>query len=150
MDSCVFNEVIIFGIRKEAEAANLYQVYANLAESLNVKRMFEEMKEEELSHRRLLENIKPEDISAYKLKDIPDMKISTYSTQGDFNPDMRYGDALMLAIKREEMAYKLYQGLASGCDDKDLKKLFLILAQEEAKHKLKLEDEYDKTVLSED
>jgi rubrerythrin len=149
MDNCAFNEVVIFAIRKEAEAANLYQIYADLAESSNVKRIFREMKEEELKHKKLLESIKPKDISDYKLKDIPNMKISDYSTKEEFTPDMKYPNALMLAIKKEEVSYKLYQDLASGSRNEDLKKLFLVLAQEEAKHKLKLEDEYDKTVLSE-
>jgi rubrerythrin len=149
MDSCVFNEVIVFATRKEAESANLYRVYADLAETSNVKNMFKKMRREELKHQKLLESIKLKDVSAYKLKDIPDLKIGDYSTEGEFSPDMKYADALMLAIKKEEVSYKLYQDLASGPGDEDLKKLFLVLASEEAKHKLKLEEEYDKTVMSE-
>ena len=148
MDKTAF-EVIIFAIRKEAEAANLYKVYADLVDSSNVKEMFREMREEEQRHKKLLEGIKPEDVSEHKLTDIPNMKISDYSTDEDFSPEMKYPDALMLAIKREEGAYRLYQDLAAGCKEEELKKLFLVLAQEEAKHKLKLEDEYDKTVLAE-
>ena len=149
MDSCVFNEVIVFATRKEAESANLYQVYTDLASASNVKNMFKEMRREELKHQKLLESIKLKDISEYKLKDIPDLKIGDYSTEEEFNPDMKYADALMLAIKKEETSYKLYQDLASGSKDEDLKKLFLVLASEEAKHKLKLEEEYDKTVMGE-
>jgi len=149
MDKSAFNEVITFAVRKEAESANIYQVYADLVESSNIKDMFKQMREEELKHKEKLESIKEKDISQYDLTDIPDMKISDYSTEEEFDPDMRYPDALMLAIKREEKSYKLYQDLASGCGNQELKKLFLVLAQEEAKHKLKLEDEYDKTVLAE-
>jgi len=55
----------------------------------------------------------------------------------------------MLAIKKEEKAYRLYHDLASACKEDKIVKVLLVLAQQEAKHKLKLEEEYDKTILAE-
>lgn len=149
MNKCALDEIITFAIRKEADAANLYKIYADLAESANVKSMFRQLREEELKHEELLRNIKTKDISQRQLNDIPDMKISDYSIEEEFHTDMSYVEALMLAIKKEEKAYRLYHDLASACKEDKLTKALLTLAQEEAKHKLKLEDEYDKTVLTE-
>ena len=49
----------------------------------------------------------------------------------------------MFAMEKEKAAFKLYNDLAKLTSDKLLEKIFLSLAQEEAKHKLILEIEYD-------
>jgi rubrerythrin len=46
-------------------------------------------------------------------------------------------------MKREEVAVKLYQDLASRSDNQESTKLFNLLAQEEAQHKLTFEKMYD-------
>ena len=56
---------------------------------------------------------------------------------------MHYRDILMLAIKREEKALKLYNDLLKRVGDAQGQKIFKILCQEEAKHKLALETMYD-------
>ncbi len=57
--------------------------------------------------------------------------------------EMTYQDALLIAIKKEKAAFKLYTDLAKSSDDENVKHLFESLAQEEAKHKLRLETIYD-------
>jgi rubrerythrin len=56
---------------------------------------------------------------------------------------MAYNELLMLAMKREEGALKLYNELLDNADNDDAKNLFKMLCQEEAKHKLALETMYD-------
>jgi len=56
---------------------------------------------------------------------------------------MSYKDLLTLAMKREESSHALYTDLIRQGDDPSVQKLFQVLAQEELKHKLKLEKEYD-------
>jgi rubrerythrin len=62
---------------------------------------------------------------------------------------MSYQDALVVAMNREKAAFKLYMKLASRVEDATLRDLFLSLAQEESKHKLRFELEYDEYVLRE-
>jgi rubrerythrin len=62
---------------------------------------------------------------------------------------MNYQDALVLAMKKEKAAFRLYLDLANEVQSEDQKDLFLALAQEEAKHKLRFEIEYDEVVLKE-
>jgi rubrerythrin len=56
---------------------------------------------------------------------------------------MGYHEMLQLAMKREEKALALYNDLLSRTEDENQKKIFQMLCQEEAKHKLKLETMYD-------
>jgi len=53
-------------------------------------------------------------------------------------------------MKREEKAVKLYTVLADQTDHADAKKLFMILVQEESKHKLGLESMYDDYLASQE
>jgi rubrerythrin len=46
-------------------------------------------------------------------------------------------------MKREEKALKLYNQFLDQADSDEAKKLFKVLCQEEAKHKLALETIYD-------
>ena len=142
-----FKEVITFAIRKEAEAYNLYTTYSQVVKNPGTKAMFEELAKEEQKHREILEGVEKKDVSEYKLEKIPDMKISDFVDDEEFSPDMDYASALRLAIKREEYSLKLYNHMAEGTHDPELKKLFSALAQEESKHKLRLEGEYDENVL---
>ena len=57
--------------------------------------------------------------------------------------DMDYADLLRLAMKREEKSLALYNELLVKAENEDLKNVFKMLCQEEAKHKLALETLYD-------
>jgi rubrerythrin len=147
MDLNNFNEVITFAIRKEAEAYNLYIAYGQKVKDPAAKAMFSELAQEEQRHREILEGVEKGDVAKYKLEKIPDMKISEFIDDEKFSPEMDFASALRLAIKREESAYKMYHHLAEGTDEPELNRLFSVLAQEESKHKLRLEDQYDENVM---
>jgi rubrerythrin len=65
--------------------------------------------------------------------------------EGDFNVQ----EAMLSAMNAEKASYKLYTDLANMTDDADLKETFLALAQEEAKHKLQFEIDYDNQIFQE-
>ena len=142
-----FKEVLTFAIRKEAEAYNLYTTYSQLAKNPGTKVMFEELAGQEQKHREILQGIEKKDVSEYKLETIPDLKIGDFVDEQEFSSDMDYASALRFAIKREEFSLRLYNLMAEKADDPELKKLFSALAQEESRHKLRLETEYDENVL---
>jgi rubrerythrin len=62
---------------------------------------------------------------------------------------MSYQDALILAMKREKAAFRLYMKLAEIAPNDGLKTIFKNLANEEAKHKLNFELEYDDMIYRE-
>ena len=149
MDPKSFREVLDFAIRKEIDAASLYEIYSNLAKNPGVKKMFLELSGEEQKHKKMLEDCRAEDITKYELKSIPDLKIGDYSMEEKYDPQMSYQDALILAIKREEDSIKLYNNFVESAVDPKIKKLFQALVQEEKKHKLRLEKEYDDNIFVE-
>ncbi len=112
--------------------------------------MFSELAKEEQKHREILQGVEKGGVAQYKLEKIPDMKISDFIDDEKFFPEMDFASALRLAIKREEAALKMYNHMAQGTDHPELTKLFSVLAQEESKHKLRLEDQYDDNVMWED
>ena len=60
-----------------------------------------------------------------------------------YQDGMNYTDILRLAMKREEQALEMYNELQKKTDNPEQIKLFKVLCQEEAKHKLFLETLYD-------
>ena len=77
------------------------------------------------------------------------MSISDYLVEASPTETMNYQTTLMVAMQREKSAFRLYTKLASVAQDDKVKSLFLTLAQEEAKHKLRLETIYDEEILRE-
>jgi len=140
-------EILDFAIGKEIEAAEFYGNLAQEEAFSGAGKMFKEFAAEEKKHQKLLEDFKDKGITKsmeeYGLKWITDIKRSDYVVDLEHEPGMGYNEILMLAMKREEKALKLYNQFLDQADTEDSKKLFKILCQEEAKHKLALETMYD-------
>ncbi len=141
-----FEEVIREAIRKEADAAAFYRMAGERVQS-GISRTFQEMANEEEKHKKLLEELDWEKVEKYKLEDIPDLRISEFLEDVPYDENMTYQDAIRLAIKNEEKSHHMYLVSAKRfAHDPKIEKLFKMLAQEEAKHKLKLEQIYDDEV----
>jgi rubrerythrin len=142
-----FSEAISFAKEKENGAIHFYESAKEVAKNPGSKVMFQEMADEERKHFKLLDEMREEDIASFSIEKVQDLKISEYTEDVPFSPDLNYQQILIVAMKKEGEAVKLYNDLASMTADPKLAKLFQVLAQEEAKHKLKLESEYDDNVL---
>ena len=147
MDEKKFKEIIKLAIEKEIKAFDFYTNAKKAAKFSGAKELFSDLAKEEGKHRKMLEKIDVKKIARVKIQKVPDLKISTYLTDAEFKPDMPYADILRLAIKMEERALKLYTQMNKSNQDETLNKLFTFLANEEAKHKLKLEKIYDDEIL---
>jgi rubrerythrin len=145
-----FENVINFALEKEKEAVTFYEELSAIAKRPNAKAMFESFVKEEKGHVRLLEGVNEENIPEVSSQKPIDLKISDYLIDMAFRPDIDYQDALIIAMKREEKAVQLYEYMLEKAGDPKLKKLLQFMVQEEAKHKLRLETEYDEVVLKED
>ena len=141
------NEIIDFAIAKEVEAAEFYRSVSEQESFSGKKEMFLEFAAEERKHQALLEDLKSGKVAPklddYKFKWITDIKRSDYVDDIAYKPGMPYNDILMLAAKREEKALSLYNSLLANANTDEARKVFKILCQEEAKHKLALETMLD-------
>ena len=143
------DEILDFAIGKEQEAADFYSGFAAKAKSPAMKATFEQFASEEMGHKAKLENVKAGKKMLKSEAKIQDLKIGDYLVEDEPQEDMDYQDALIVAMKAEKAAFRLYTDLASKVDDGEIKELLLGLAQEEAKHKLRFEVEYDEQILTE-
>ncbi|EMS77212.1 ferritin family protein [Desulfotignum phosphitoxidans] len=146
------DEILTFAIDKENEAVAFYRDQAAKATKDSLKEIFESFAKEEEKHAALLSDISgnKEKIESYEFKKIPDLRISDYMVEKDYEEGMPMPEILKVAMKREEKAVKLYQTLADQTGNADAKKLFLMLVQEESKHKLGLESMYDDYLAEQD
>jgi len=147
MDEKKFKEIIQFAIDKEIEAFNFYTGASQNAKYSGGKELFLSLAKEEEGHRKLLENLNMEKVSQKRIEKVLDLHISDYMVEVEMNPGLSYADTLRIAMKREEKSLKLYNDMKNSNTDEDLKKLFTLLANEEDKHKLKLEKIYDDEIL---
>ena len=141
------DEVLDFAIGNEEEAMNFYNDMAGKMDSPAMRTVFEEFAREEEGHKAKLLKVKTSGGFNPSSAAIMDLKIGDYLVEVTADKDTSYQDILILAMKKEKAAFKLYMDLHENVDDADLKSLMLALAQEEAKHKLRFEIEYDDNFL---
>ncbi|MCH7658703.1 MAG: ferritin family protein [Bacteroidetes bacterium] len=143
------DDALDFAIQSEQEAVDFYTNLADGANNQAMREVFIQFAKEEKGHKKRLINIKKKRTFEFSDEKIFDLKIGDYLIDIEATSDMSYQDALILAMKKEKSAFKLYSDLAGIAPNNDLKNIFLALAQEEAKHKLRFEIEYDDNILKE-
>jgi rubrerythrin len=145
-----FKEIIEFAIRREEEAARSYQEMAGQAKTEDLRKMLLELEADEKSHKTMLQNITETKVRSSKAAPIHDLKISDYLVDENLAPDVDIQGLLIFAAHKELKAFNLYSALAKKARSPEEKKVFEFLATQEKSHKLKLETEYDKHILTED
>ena len=144
-----FQEIVNFAVEREREAQRFYNEAADKSKWPHIRSMLRDLAKQEEGHERFLLGLKMPAIKDANIDPIPDMKISDYMVNMEYRPDMEFQDIMVLAMKREDKAVKLYEELAGTCTDREVCKLFAMMAEEEKKHKFDLEKEYEETVLQE-
>lgn len=142
-------EVLEFAIGNEIEARDFYWDLSKRTASDRMSEVFSDFAAEEDGHRLRLEHVKAGKGGLGMVREVPDLSIGDFIVDEDPYPEMDYASALVLAMKKEKKAFKLYLELADLYEEGDMRQLFLSLAQEEAKHKLRFEIEYDDNFLAE-
>ncbi len=145
MNFASVDEILTFAIDREKEAVSFYTDLSKKESTQSMKQTFTELAQEEAKHVKLLTGFSKNKaaIDSYEVKVIADLKISDYLTDIEYKEGMIMEDVLNLAMKREEMAVKLYNDMAEKTQDQEAVKLFRLLVQEESEHKLKFEQMYD-------
>jgi rubrerythrin len=143
------DRILDFAIDREEEA---FIFYSNLSARVgrgDIKELFRQFAEEEKGHKVKLLGVKSGKVLLPAERQILDLKMSDYLVSDEPAMDLTYQKALVLAMKKEKASFRLYSDLAGSAPTEDLKNTFLGLAQEEARHKLRFEIEYDNEVLRE-
>ncbi|NTW24216.1 MAG: ferritin family protein [Lentimicrobium sp.] len=142
-------EILIFAIGSEQEAFEFYSRLSGLSQNTEMKQIFRQYAYEELGHKARL--IKFRELGKIEIPDeqIKNLKVTDYIVDVIPGPSMSYKEALIFAMEKEKAALRLYLDLASRSENEDIKTIFNTLAQEEARHHLRFEIEYDQLILKE-
>lgn len=136
-----------FAIAKEMEAEAFYKEWSQKAKNPSVQGLFAELAGIEHGHVEILSRITPEEMSSSSIQEAHDLHLSESLIDIAASPDLTLQEAMILAMKREESAVKLYSRLAEM--NGEARSLFEALAKEEGRHKGKIEIEYNDNILTE-
>ncbi len=142
--------VLDFAMDREQEAADFYTELAGQMKAPWMQETFLSFAAEERGHKAKLADIKAGKLLVRAAAAVQDLRIGDYLVVAErIGGELDYQGALILAMKNEKAAFRLYSDLARASADDALRAIFEALAQEEAKHKLRFELEYDAQILSE-
>ncbi len=136
------DEVLDFAIKREIEAQNFYMELADFVEKPETAKVLSDLASEEVEHKEKLKAVKAGQIRIDE-EEVGKLDIAEYVQDVEQHPKMSYVELLVVGMKKEEISRKLYTDLAAIAQTQEMRDIFLNLAQEEAKHKLRFEIEYD-------
>lgn len=141
-----FNEILDFAVDREKEAVQFYRDLQQEAKFEGQKEFLKELENMEMGHIVIIENLRKKMPSEMQIIKVPNLTISEYLVSDIEHLDLTYQNILIIAMKREEMAVKLYTDMSIKFPDSELSTLFSKLASEEAGHKFKFERLYDEWI----
>ena len=141
-------EILNFAISREQQAVDFYTRLSTIAPGKQLQELMLDYAREEQRHKDKLLAVKADGSLDNEHKRPLDLKMADYLVDVEETPEMTYQDALIIAMKREQVAFKLYTDMAEKIDNPELKSLFESLAREEASHKNYFESEYDDKILT--
>jgi rubrerythrin len=148
-DLKTIDDVLTLAIGREAAAVEFYTGLAKSASRPAMVEVFEKFAREERGHEARLKKVQSNPDTLAVRKAPVSLSFADYLVDIEPTPGMSYDQAIIIAMKREDAAHRLYKDMAGQVSDPDMIKLFEWLATEEAKHRHRFEVEYDEEVLRE-
>ncbi len=137
-------EILEFAISRENEAHNFYLALASRVQDQQMRKVFEDLAEEELEHKAKLELEIIKTGKTISTEQPPARPVSEYIISDEPSQlDMDYKDVLLLGMEKEEASFRIYVNLIPNVKDEQSREVLLALAEEEVKHKLRFEAEYN-------
>jgi rubrerythrin len=138
-------EVLELAIIREVQAADFYTALGNRAVDSALKSVLEQLVNIELEHKARLElEMMKEGIVVKPVDDSVDFGLPDYSQELDLAPDAGVADALVVGMEKERRAFRFYVDFAGIVHEEGLHGMLLELAEEEARHLIWLETEYNR------
>lgn len=137
------DQALNFAIGEEQAAADFYTQLANQVKVPGMREALASFAQEEMKHKAKLQAIQAGGAFQPSGEQVANLKVAEYVVDVSPDPNLDYRGVLVMAMKKEKAAFKLYTDLAASATDGTVRDTFLALAQEEARHKLHFEVEYD-------
>lgn len=139
--------VIDMAIKREEEAFAFYNDLHNKVEDPSAKDSLQFLSKEEKKHKEFLVKYRQGGYGeeGLRLTEVVDNKIADYLEKPDIKKDMESKDVYLVAAHRELNSYNFYKSLADLHPEGSAKAILLRMANEEKKHKEKVEYLYSNT-----
>ena len=134
-------EVIEMAIRREEEAYDFYMDIYNKVQEAAVRDTVEFIAKEEKKHKAFLVGYREGNYGedALRMADVVEYKIAEYLEEPEIGGDTKPQDVYLVAAHREGRSHQFYSELATMHSEGKLKTMFVKMANEELKHKEKME-----------
>lgn len=141
MGTTDLGDVINLAIQKEQEAFDFYMDLVKIAAGKEAKDALEYIAGEEKKHKEFLIGYRDKGAGAAAGKPgtTVDYKIAENLEAPEPKPGMEQKDVYLIAAHREKSAHEFYKSLAAVHPDGEAKNVLLTIAEEELKHKEKME-----------
>ena len=142
-------EIIQQAIAREVDSYALYTKAKGMVRPSHVKGLLEDLAQAELGHKAKLEGLLKGDVKTViapeRSEKVVDLKISDYLKPISLNELEGIQDVLLLAMQNEKEARDFYTEMAQSTTG-TTRDLFEFLANQELKHKNKVETIYEEIV----
>ncbi len=141
------NSAIDIAIAKEKEAYDFYMDLYKKVKDKEAKSTLKYIAQEEAKHKEFLTSCQKGRFCSevLKLEKPVDYKIVEHIKKPDIKKNMKSAEVYLIAANRELNAYNFYKSLADSHPAGDVKDLLTKMANEELKHKEKMEYLYSNT-----
>ncbi len=140
-------EILDMAIKREEVAYDFYMDIMHKVDDASVKDTVEFIAGEEKKHKAFLIAYKEGKYGAKSLRmaDVVEYKLAEYLEEPEISHNSSSEDIYLVASHREARSHQFYSELANLHSDSDLKSMLLKMANEELKHKEKMEYLYANT-----
>lgn len=142
-------ELLQLALSKEKASIQFYHDLSRLMENASTKSLFDALVQQEIAHARQLElelekqGYTVEEISTQPFIHDSELKLHDRFHVDNNTAEMSFLDGLRLAIEKERASFQFYTLLLSQSQDPELREIIMALAEEEMRHVLQFEREYE-------
>lgn len=141
MTQSEYARILSMAVDNEVEAYEFYKHASEIIQDVGLKAVFTNLAKDELKHKVLLEGY-VKNAAELSFDEIRNTKVSETVESPKLSTDMKFVDAIALAMKKEEEAMAMYQEFALSSTDSKQQEMFMELSKMEAGHKAGLEEIY--------
>ena len=140
-------DIIDMAIQREMAAYDFYMDIQNKVKEASVQHTVKFIAKEEIKHKEFLVGYRAGNFGSDSLRmaDVVDYKIAEYLEEPGIENDSSSQDVYLIASHREAKSHLFYTELAGMHAEGELKTMLLKMANEELKHKEKMEYLYSNT-----
>jgi rubrerythrin len=143
-------DIIDMAIQREEDAYDFYMDIYHKVQDTGVKDTVEFIAKEEIKHKEFLVGYRAGNYGSNSLRmaDVVDYRIAEYLEEPEVDSDSSREEVYLIASHREARSHLFYTELAGMHTDRELNAMLLKMANEELKHKEKMEYLYSNTAFA--